>query len=409
MVKILSLFLFSLSFLFGITLQEAENLALKNFFDIKKAKKEIDKSRMEVYKAFGEFLPKINLSYSYFFAKKQDLTITTPLFSTDFTFVNDNFYRINLLITQDILNPLALAKIRIARAQKELNQIELKVVENHLRFEVRKAYINALKLKAIIKVLEKQVKRLEEHYKNVKALYDEGYVALKDLLETKVRLYEVKNKLSQAEANYRKSLDFLSFLVRRGITDVEEPQDFPLPRSRNFLQNPELKALKKAIELSQLHINAVTASFYPLVDFTILYQRTNDAPFLPKDRYYVSLNLKWNIFNGGKKGFELRKAYRDVEIARLEYLKKKELLKTKLKGILRDIKTLQEEIKTAELRLREALEHYRLAVEKYKNGLGTNAEVLDAEAYLTSAEQELRIKKYELLLAKFRLLQVLGK
>jgi len=250
---------------------------------------------------------------------------------------------------------------------------------------------------------------LEEHYRNVELLYQEGYAAFKDLLETKVRLYEVKNNLSQARANYEKSLDALSFFTGKEVKEVEEIKEIPEVESIDLSESPKLKVLKTAIRLSQDYVSLVSSLFYPVVDFSALYQRTNESPSLPKDRYFISLNLRWNLFSGGRRVFELRKAQKDVEVARLEYLKEEELLKTTVKGILRDIKVLQEEIETAKLRVKEEEEHYRLVVEKYKNGLGNNAEVLDAEAYLTSAEQELKVKTYDLILAKFKLLEVVGR
>ena len=409
MGKLFKAFFFIISFSFGITLQEAENLALKNFYEIRKRENEVRKSQEDIYKTLGELFPRIDLSYSFFFAKKQDISVNTPFFSTGFTLINDNFYRINFLISQSIVNPITLNKLRVRKTQKELKIAELDVAKNTLRYKVRETYINALKLKAGVEILEKQVKRLEEHYKNVKALYEEGYVALKDVLETKVKLYEVKNRLLQAQANYQKSLDLLSFFTGKNVKEVEEIKKLPIIDKINLSDNPKLRALKTAVKLSQNYTSLITSYFYPIIDFSILYQRTNESPSLPKDRYFISLNLKWNLFSGGSRIFELRKAYQTIQNAELEYLKEKELLKTELKGIMRDIKVLKQEIETAKLRVKEAKEHYKLALEKYKNGLGTNAEVLDAEAFLTSAEQELRIKKYDLILAKFKLLEVIGK
>ena len=201
----------------------------------------------------------------------------------------------------------------------------------------------------------------------------------------------------------------MSFFTGKNVKEVEEIKKLPIIEKINLSDNPKLRALKTAVKLSQNYTSLITSYFYPIIDFSILYQRTNESPSLPKDRYFISLNLKWNLFSGGSRIFELRKAYQTIQNAELEYLKEKELLKTELKGIMRDIKVLKQEIKTAKLRVKEAKEHYKLALEKYKNGLGTNAEVLDAEAFLTSAEQELRIKKYDLILAKFKLLEVIGK
>ncbi len=409
MGKLLKTFLIAVGLTFGITLQEAEKYALENFFEVQKKKEEVKKAKDEIYRALSELFPRIDLTYSYFFAKKQDININTPFFLANFTLINDNFYRTNFLITQNIFNPIVLSSIKVARANKNLKNSELEALKNEIKLKVRKTYITALKLRATVQILKKQIKRLEEHYKNVKALYEEGYVALKDLLETKVKLYEVKNQLSQAKANYQKALDMLSFLTGVSIEEVEEVQDFPIPTNIDVSQNPKLTALNEAVHLARTYVDLVTSYFYPVIDLTVLYQKTNESPSLPKDRYFISINFKWNLFSGGKRIFELRKAQRNLKIAQFEYLKEKNLLRTELKGILRDIKVLQEEIKTAKVRLLEAKEHYRLAIEKYKNGLGTNAEVLDAEAYLTSAEQELKIKKYELLSTKFKLLEVLGR
>ncbi len=409
MGKFLKTVFFALGFSYGITLQEVESLALKNFYEIKKRKKEVEQAQEEVYKAMAEFLPKIDFSYSFFLAKKQDIVVSTPFFSSKFTLIDDNFYKTNIVLNQNILNFIVLNRLKVNKIRKELKILELEAVKNSIKFKVREAYINALKSKAITEVLEKQVKRLEEHYRNVKALYKEGYVALKDVLETKVKLYEVRNKLLRARANYKKSLDFLSYLAGKKVTEVKEIKKIPTLEKVDLSNNPRLKVLKTSIKLSKTHTKVVASYFYPLIDFSVVYQRTNESPSLPQNRYFISVNLKWNFFNGGKKIFELKKARRNVQILELEYLKEKELLKTKLKNILRDIKVLKWEIETANLRLEEAKEHYKLALEKYKNGLGTNVEVLDAEAYLTSAEQELKIKKYDLILAKFKLLEVIGR
>lgn len=409
MEKLFKLFFLVFSLSFGISLQEAEELALKNFYDIKKKEEEVKKSQEEIYATLSELFPQVDLSYSFLFAKEQEVSVNTPFFSTGFTLTDDNFYRLNFLITQNLVNLTTLNKLKVAKTQKELKIKELELAKNAVRYKVREAYVNALKLKATVEVLEKQVKRLEEHYRNVEFLYKEGYVAFKDLLETKVKLYEAKNNLLQARANYEKSLDVLSFFTGKEVKEIEEIYEIPEVESIDLSDSPKLKVLKTAIKLSQDYVSLASSLFYPVVDFSVLYQRTNESPSLPKDRYFISLNLKWNLFSGGRRLFELRKAQKDVEVARLEYLKEEELLKTTVKGILRDIKVLQEEIETAKLRVKEAEEHYRLAVEKYKNGLGNNAEVLDAEAYLTSAEQELKVKTYDLILAKFKLLEVVGR
>jgi len=89
-------------------------------------------------------------------------------------------------------------------------------------YKVREAYVNALKAKSAVEIYRKHLELVEVHLKNVEELYKQGVVAYKDILETKVKLFEVREKLASAEANYRKSLNYLSYLAGIKVEEVED-------------------------------------------------------------------------------------------------------------------------------------------------------------------------------------------
>jgi len=407
MGKVVLLLLIPLT-LFGLSLKEAEEQALKNFYLIREKKLELREVKQAYFSALSELLPQIKLSLSYYTARRQDLTLGEPPLLGSFTLLKRDFYRLNLLLEQELLNPVKLKRLHLSRRLISLKEKELKTVKSKVLWEVRKAYINALKLKALIRVYRKQLQRVEQHMRNAERLYEEGVVPFKDLLETRVRLYEVRSKLRETEIKYRNALDYLSYLTGLEVKSLQENPEFPTVDGR-VDENPELAVLREALKVSEEKEKLVKLSFLPSLSFSLLLQRTTETEYLPKNRYFISFSLNWLLLGGGKRFFELRKAKAEKERIRLSYRRKEEELKLKYRSLRRELEVVEEEIKTARERLKEAKENYRLALEKYENGLGTNAEVLDAEAYLTAAEENLKIREYEKLLKLYELMEVVGK
>ena len=391
---------------FSISLYDAERLAVKNFYEIKKKEREIEIKNYELKQKISEFFPKINVSASYNIAKEQKFTIETPFFTREFSFIKDRFRKIEVLINQKIFDLFSIKEIKNSSIKRKIKKLEYEITALEIKKKIREIYINALKLKALLKVYEAQEKRIKEHLKNVEELYKEGYVAYKDILETKVKLYEVKTKISEIEGNYKKLLNTLSFLTGVNVENVEEPK--VNVEKGSIFENPKFKIAKAYEELSKNYVETVKASFFPIFDVSFIYQNTTESDVLPENRFFISLSLKWN-FLGGRKFYELKKARKNLLIANEEKKKVLKELETELKNTLIDIEVAKKELETAKERLKEAKENYRLALEKYKEGLGTNADVLDAEAYLTLAEENLKIQEYKLLRKKLKLMEVYGK
>jgi len=401
------LFFLLLNFSLAASLKELEEAALKRFYALKAKRHLLKRADYGKKSAFSSFLPKLYFSYSTFRAKRQAFTVRTPFFSEELLFVKRSFYRAELVLSQELFNGVSLARLGLADWERELQERELKALENEVRGKVREEYLKALLLKAQVRVVKAQLKRLKEHLRRVKALYEEGVVPFKDLLETKVKLLEVKSALREKETLYEEALDRLSYLTGVRIKELERPKE---PKAEGSVEeNPRLLALKKKAEGPRWKARLLKASFLPSLRADLLLQRTDESPLLPKNRYYLSLSLSWPLFEGGGRYWRIKEA-REEELALLEEVRRlREELKLKERSLRRRLAVLEEEIKTAEERLKEAKEHYRLAIEKYKNGLAVNAEVLDAEAYLTSAEENLKVKRLKKLLTLYKLAEVYGR
>jgi len=412
----LSLILLSLSF--GISLKEAQDLALKNFYSLKVKELEVDEATAERKEKFSGFLPVINLEASYNIAREQSFSFGAPplIPPQEFIFLKDQFPKVTVTFSQNLLNLSTFREYSLSRTKEEATKFLAEEERIKTLYRVREAYINALKAKALIEILQKQKERVRAHLTDVKALYEEGMVTLRDVLQTQVRLHEVQEKLTQAEGNYRKALDYLSYLTGTEVESVEEV-DLEGPEKANHqfedyvqkLKNrPLLKYLRRGVEMAEVSRDLVKSYFYPSLVFEAFYQRTEESDLFPKDRFLISLALRWNLFSGLKRFRSLEKARIGKEKSLILLKDVEDKLRLELRSVLEDIRTTKERIKFARKQLESARENLRIALERFHQGLGTNRDVLDAQSDLTSAEENLRISLYDLALLNFKLKEVVG-
>ncbi len=402
-----------------LTLKEAQELALKNNTELSGYRKEVLKRKIESRISLSKLLPQVNTELSLNITKEQSFLfpISPGLPPQNLIFVRDLYEKYTLLVSQDLLNPLSLQRYRISRRLEGIQRLALSEKEREVISKVRDTYIGALKLKALLQIYRRQKEMVLAHLKDVEAFYKEGLVAFKDILETKVKLQEVKDKEASTLSSYRRALLTLSYLTGTDVREVEELEDH-LPHLegeglenllRIALQRRALiKLFRERALLSEDNIKLAKASFYPIVSITGIYRYSRESNIFPNNLYHISLSLRWNLFSGMGKLYTLRLA----EVSReAEQLKERDIIgkvRLSIASILEEINSLKERVKLSRMRIEEAEEHLRIAEEKYRAGLGTNTEVIDAQSYLVSARKSLEINRYELLRWRLRLLEEVG-
>lgn len=403
---------------FGVSLKEAEKAALENFRELRIEKLEFEKKRQERLERFGRFLPQINLEASFNLSRRQSFSFTLPpLPPQELVFQKESYPKFTLQLIQELYSLPSLREYEMSRLLESSQRYLIEEKELNLLFRVREAYIKALMAKSSVEIYRKHLQRIRSHLRDVEELYREGVVAYKDVLETRVKLYEVREKLTSAEANYRKALDYLSYLVGETVDGVEEIEmgefeDISTRSEEELLSllrgRPLLRYLRESLRVAEKSVDLAESYFYPQVVLSAFFQRTEESELFPKSRYLVSLALRWSLFSGLRR-FRVLEASRISRRQALErYRDAEEKLRLELRSALEDVRTAQAKLELAREQLRSAQEHLRIAEEKFRAGLGTNTEVLDAQSYLTTAEETLKMNSYELLLTLFKLYEVTG-
>lgn len=400
----------------GISLEEAEEKALRNFFPLQSERLEVRKAHLSKSRTMGNFFPTLNLEASFNLSRKQSFTLSLPFAPPrEFIFQKESYPRLTLYVLQTLFDPTLMKEYELHGLLLNSQRYALAQVEEDVIYRVREAYVNALKAKASVSIYRKHLERVQAHLGNAEKLYRQGVVAYKDVLETKVKVFETKEKLASAEAGYRKALNYLSYLVGEEVRDVEAlniaKEELSEDHGRllqGIEKSPLLRRAEEMVRIAAEKVELATSYFYPKVSLEAFYQRTEESDLFPKDRYGLSLVMKWNLFSGMKR-------FRSLEMAKLEYRQAlnfwrdvRERLRTELKSLLEEVKAVRVRIEYARKQLEDAQEHLRIAEEKYKAGLGTSTEVLDAQSYLLTSEETLRMNEYDLMLTLFKLKKVIG-
>lgn len=406
---------------FSISIEEAVESALKNNLQLGVKRLEVDIKESERRESFGNLLPQINLEASYNIAREQSFTFSLPTppgpvpapEPQEFVFLKETFTKFTLQAYQRIFDLSSIRQYGISRLAEKVQELIYEEEKNRLRYQVREAYIKALKAKAVLDMLKKQLSMAESHLRDVEAMYEEGLVPLIDVLRTRVRVHEIKEKIVNAEGGLSKALEYLSYLTGTEVRDVEEvdgQEDVPDEKTllSRMKERPLLRFMRMNLELARKGRELAGSYFYPQAVLSAFYQRTEESDLFPKDRFMITFALRWNLFSGMRRFAGLEKARLLERKAGRELLDLERKLRLELRNTLEDVRTALKRIELARAQLETAREQLRVVENRFREGLATSTEVLSAQSFLVSAERALKMSKYDLILLNYKLREVAG-
>lgn len=406
--------LFALSYMsFGISLDEAIKLGLKYNTDILSQKLNTKIYEEKKKEAFGKFLPSIDFDAN----TNVGNVLSISFGPSSFIFQKGHFSQWFLGLKQPLFNMPIFYNYKISKDELKAQKYLLTGIKTDIKIDILDTYIKALTLKHIINVDKKEVSDFKRHLYNTKQLYKQGFVALKDILQTKVKLNQAKEKLAKDEGDYKVALQELSNLVGRQVKNVEDTGAISNPLANYSLEDLIRIALKnrvilkygKAMIKKAKDYESLTKSMYlPVAYVQARYGYSDEIPGIPYYQNLLTAGLSWKIFNGLQRFHKIHQAFLAFNKSKVEYKSLEDRIKLQVTSVYEELKTAEKDIALARAELKDAKEHYKIASEKYKVGLGTNTDVMDAEDYLTQARTDVVKSKYYYILSVYKLLEVVA-
>ena len=282
--------------------------------------------------------------------------------------------------------------------------------------EVKSAYYHVLQNIALIKVNRENIKLNEAQLYRSQKYFDAGIRTKIDISDAKVEL--IKSKLDLKKSQYDLKLSYAELDKVIGFKDIQNDykvyaKELDLENLYNSLSKYDL-GLQNAIEFAYLNryeikkqianINAskaqsevASSQYYPSLYFNADYTKQHVdtfKTFVPKNKWQASLNLNWNIYQGGATDASTQEKKIQVEIAQSNLQYSKLLIKTQTTQAYLNVYKAKDSVELSQSLLKVSNEKFHQASQRYEHGLSDFIELQQARQGYIDAMTSLVVDYY---------------
>jgi outer membrane protein TolC len=393
-----------------LTLEEVIRLALSDNRQVKNAQLAVGKAEGEVAATRTLRLPSMHL-YSLVSQQfvKHDAGLDNsetnvvpgvgPLFSIGTT------RRPTAIFAGQILQPLSQQhRIRLGIEQaglaREVEGEKLRQAEQTTVNQVKQTYYAILQTQSARDSLLEAIKYYRE-LDRVTADNVAQQVSLKaDSLEVKTRLakaeYEALNLTNQLSTEKEQLNNLLGrdvrseFRVAAIAAAVSIDADVAVARSRALEERPEPREARLKVRQAEVERRIKKSEYIPdvSVGFTYMSFRNFNNDAIPKNSASLSVVMKWEVFDWGRKKNQIAEKDRAIEQARNSLREAENLVLIEVGDKFRKLQQTRQALLVAQLKQETARENMRVSVNKYKLQAALLSDALQTQATLADADYQ---------------------
>jgi outer membrane protein TolC len=382
----------------SLSLKESVGIALEKSPTVQSAQSAIQGAEYQRRAAFSDFLPMVNMTYSYTKLDQPAFISTGTKISLGLT----NNYAWQTSVTQPIFtggaltNSYLLAKIGVDSAKVTLEQTKLDLV-----LQVKVAYYAVLTAEKGVEVAQQAVQQLESHFTVAKAFFEVGITAKNDVLQVEVQLAQTRQNLISAEHNLEVAHAVFNTLLRRDINEPvrlgETLEYTPLTINMDALygealrQRPEIRLSDLGVQSAKKEVGIAASKLFPQLSIVYTYQRLGDDPsvegtaFARMHDWSVQGVAEWTVWDWGKAWWGVGQSKANVFQAQCALQQVKDSVKLDTQAAALKVDEARKNIQVAETAVSQAEEDARINEERFKGQVATTTDVLDSLTRLTQA------------------------
>jgi outer membrane protein len=393
-----------------LTLDEAISLALRDSRQVKNAQLSVSKAGDEVVASRTLRLPSMHV-YSLLSQQlvKHDASLdnseTNVIPGVGSIFSIGTTRGPTAIFAGQILQPLSQQySIRLGIEQaglaREVEGEKLRQAEQTTVNQVKQTYYGILQTQSAHDSLQEAIRYYRE-LDRVTVDNVNQQVSLKaDSLEVKTRLakteYEALNLTNQLATEKEQLNNLLGRDVRTdfrvaAIADaVGIDADLVLARSRALDGRPELREARLKIKQAEVDRRIKKSEYIPdvSVGFTYMSFRNFNSDAIPKNSASLSVAMKWEVFDWGRKKNQLAEKNRTIEQAKNGLSEAEGLVLIEVGDKFRKLQQTRQALVVAQLKQETARENMRVSVSKYKLQAALLSDALQTQATLADADYE---------------------
>jgi outer membrane protein TolC len=396
-----------------LTLQDVQQLAVKNYETVRLAKEEVEQARWLKRQAFSAVLPNVNVNGTY----------TRNLVSAEFEFggrtiqvLPGNDYNFGFTFSQPIYAGFReLRALRQTEMNIEAAGVALGTNVQDTVLNVTRGYYRVLGAQEYVDISQRALEVTEATLKTAESLYRAGEAVETAVLRARVAVGNAQRQLLDAQNQLVLVRDQLRlFLGIAGDFQLTRPPPPPLPGAtvddlikQGLDARPELRALELQRRIAELEIQKRKGAYLPTVkaDGSVTQRRAS----FPSSRIgSIAINATWNVFNGGRTGADVGAAETTLRETDL----RRDLLRKQTENDIRTaflrIETLGANVDVLTRQVEVARRNADETARAYKVGEATDLDILSANELQSRSERDLLEATFSYEIAMYELRRAVG-
>jgi outer membrane protein TolC len=405
-----------------LTLEEAIDLGMKNSKALKMTQAKATVADAKYKQQFSSSLPSINLTSQY-----QHLSTNIQEYKfggqTIAATIHDQFLN-TASISQVIFAGLrGLNTLKATKEQVQAAQFDLAADKATTRNNIVTAYYNHYKLIESKKVVDENLKVVQQRLKDAQNLQSVGMALKNDVLKVQLSMAN----LQQTAADVQSAVDVSNYNldIMLGLPDTTKIEiadagllspkaDFDINGGMQtaLKKRPEIKAAAIRLDASQKLVKVTKGLYSPVISagFNYYYSKPNQRVFIEDqirfhDSWDIGVRLTWNITNLFTNQFQTKEAKANLQQTQASQQMLNENIRMEVNANYAAYKLAVDKIALSEQSIAQAIENRKMTKDQYDNGIKNITDMLDADNLVTTSEINLLNAKIDAEIAYAKLLK----
>jgi outer membrane protein TolC len=285
-----------------------------------------------------------------------------------------------------------------------------------LLLEVAQTYYQVLRSQKSVSVLENSSAVSDARVRDAKARQKAGVARPLDTAQAEAQAAGTRATLEDARRDVRTNRHTLARLVSAEVTESELTDEFripvPVPGMSELLeraqrQRQDVQAAIAELEARRQAVTSAFSQYYPSVSLDFDYYLSRQSLPTAED-WALLLRVNVPIFTAGKIHADVRLAWSDLRVAKLNELTTRRLVTEQVSNAYEQLAANEKKLVELQTQVAAATEALRLAEQSYQAGLSTNLDRLSAQDNLLTAELGLVNAQFDRKLYYLSLLRSVG-
>jgi outer membrane protein TolC len=416
-----------------LTLDEAVSLATQQNSSVKIAGQKVNQMDARIREARASYFPSlVNDSNAVHISNQQRIEIpqgalgvypqTGPLPGSTVSLAqgNSNFFLSTTTLSQPITHYFRThAQVNAARADAASARADARRTANEIAFKVKELFYAILTTERRRDAIDSQIRAVELRTVETRNAVDTGVALEMKAVEVRAQIAQAQHargQLQDAVADMKLELADLTGLPLDTDFDLAAPDTSASDSAPTvtgtaqvaLARNPEIEAAGHQIEKARAGVIAARAEYIPEVGAFAQYIHENGAPFVSPNTGVVGLNLKWTVFELGKRRGQVSERRAEVAQAEENLAQVRRRVQVDAEKAVRKLKRAETALDSARQLLASATEARRVTSDHVEAGTANQSALLDSEAAISGAQADVLRAEYDRSVAAADLARVTG-